>query len=133
MAFAPFFERIYGAVGGHLSVSRESLTKVLDRVNVGMRFEDSSRANDQWIAELTTNILARLYPRLAISGEGPRPALLRKLAQKINPAIEFTEDSPPEYTIVVGASGERDSAGSPGIDPHVYGDSAEAVLAIRGD
>ena len=110
MALAPFFERVYGAVGGHLSVSKESLTAVLDRVSVGIRFGDSSRTNDHWIAELSTNLLARLYPRLVISGEGPRRALLRRLALRINPDIDFSEDSHPEHTIVVGASGEYDGA-----------------------
>lgn len=103
MALAPFFERIYGALGGHLSVSRDSLTAVLDNVTVGIRCGADLGANDDWIAELSTNILARLYPRLAISGAENRCAALRGLAQRINPQIEFTTDAPGAHTVCVGS------------------------------
>lgn len=110
MALAPFFERIYNAVGGNLSLSRESIRTALENVSVGVRSEESSATNDQWIADLTVNILARLYPRLSITGNGNRPSLLRRLALKINPEVEFSESSSPEHTIVVGGPGDHDGS-----------------------
>jgi hypothetical protein len=101
VALAPFFERIYGAVGGHLSVSRESLIASLAEVVAGIRCGKQLSLNDQWIAELATNMLARLYPCLAISGSGKFPSKLRQLASKINPNIEFAENSPDATTLCI--------------------------------
>jgi len=106
LALAPFFERIYGAIGGHLSVSRESLITSLSEASIGLSCGNHLTSNDKWIAELATNMLARLYPRLAISGPDPFSSKLRELAAKINPEIEFATESPDETTICisVGAS-----------------------------
>jgi hypothetical protein len=106
LALAPFFERIYGAIGGHLSVSRESLIASLSEASIGVRCGDHLTSNDKWIAELVTNMLARLYPRLAISGPDPFSSKLRELAAKINPEIEFATESPDATTVCisVGAS-----------------------------
>jgi hypothetical protein len=102
VALAPFFDRVYGAVGGHLSVSREALTASLENVTVGVRCGGELSPNDVWIAELSTNLLARLYPRLAISGPGRLCSSLRDLASKINPNIEFIQSAPGPTTICVG-------------------------------
>lgn len=109
MALAPFFERIYRAIGGHLSVSRESLTTMLSDVTVGIRCGTDLSANDVWIAELSTNLLARLYPTLAISGPERLSSSLRNLAARINPSIEFSKEAPCITTICVG-SAEANSA-----------------------
>lgn len=116
MALAPFFERIYSAVGGHLSISRESLGGLLNGVTVGMRCGTDPRANDVWTAELSTNLLARLYPRLAISGPGRLCSSLQDLASRINPDIEFAYDAPPTTTICIGSA---DSEGA--LFPHATG------------
>jgi len=102
LALAPFFDRVYGAVGGHLSVSRESLISVLDKVSIGISCAPSLSWNDQCIAELTTNLLARLYPRIAIAADSSLAPVLRKLALQINPSIEFSEDALGCNTICVG-------------------------------
>jgi ThiF family protein/E2/UBC family protein C len=102
MALAPFFERIYGALGGHLAVSRESLTAALENVTVGIRCAEKPSKNDIWIAELSTNLLARLYPRLAIAGPAKHFSALRDLAIKINPNIEVVKDAPDETSICAG-------------------------------
>lgn len=102
MALAPFFERVYGALGGHLAISRESLSEVLDDVTVGIRCDKNPNENDIWIAELTANLLARLYPRIAITGPQRQVLALRKIASKINPEIEFVEDAPGSTTICIG-------------------------------
>jgi len=109
VALAPFFERVYGALGGHLSVSRESLIGLLESCSVGVRCGPRPSANEVWIAELTTNLLARLYPRLAISAPEPHFSALRDLATNINPNIELSEDAPDTTTIAVG-SGRFDGA-----------------------
>ena len=88
MALAPFFDRIYSAIGGHLSVSRDDLAASLEGVTVGIKFALPLSGNDLWIAELATNLLARLYPRMAITGPEQDRLRLRTLALKINPEIE---------------------------------------------
>lgn len=104
MALAPFFERVYGALGGHLAISRESLTSALENVTVGIRCGTKPSKNDIWIAELSTNLLARLYPRLSISGPKKYSSSLRDLALEINPDIEFVKNAPDETTICVGSA-----------------------------
>jgi hypothetical protein len=113
MALAPFFERVYGALGGHLAISRESLTAVLDGVTVGIRCGKRLSKNDLWIAELSTNLLARLYPRLAISGPEKHCSALRELALKINPHVEVVKDAPDITTLCIG-SGTAEGAIFPG-------------------
>lgn len=103
MALAPFFERVYGALGGHLGVSRESLTGALGSVSVGIRCAAKLHENDWWIAELATNLCARLYPRLAISASERHRGQLAELARKINPEIEVTDQAPDDATICIGA------------------------------
>lgn len=115
MALAPFFERIYGAVGGHLAISRESLHAVLDTVSVGVCCGNKLSANDIWIAELSVNLLARLYPRLAIVGSNDECERLKKSARSINPRIEFIDASQPETTISVGL------ADAQAINPSAHG------------
>ena len=104
MALAPFFDRIYGALGGHLSISRESLTEVLQNVAVGICIGPNSTQNDRWSAELATNILARLYPQLVIQGPSELVDELQGLARRINPNIEFGNNAPGETTICVGSA-----------------------------
>lgn len=103
MALAPFFERVYGALGGHLAISRESLSAVLADVTPGVRCGHELDQNELWIAELSVNLLARLYPRLAISGSKAQYAALRKLALKINPNIEVVDDAPDTSCIGIGS------------------------------
>ena len=89
MALAPFFDRIYSALGGHLSVSRDDLAASLQGVAVGIKCGESLSQNDLWIAELATNLLARLYPRVAITGPEKNISALKALALEINPEIEI--------------------------------------------
>ena len=102
MALAPFFDRIYGSLGGRLAVSREALeSKLVDTV-VGIRVGAPLTRNDRWIAELSINLLARLYPRIAISAPAPGLDQFLKSAATINTAIEFADHAPDELTIAVG-------------------------------
>ena len=105
MALAPFFERVYGALGGHLAISRESLTLALKKVNVGIRCGPNPSKNDIWIAELSTNLLARVYPRIAISGpDKQQVSALEKLAKEINPHVGLVKSAPDATTICIGST-----------------------------
>jgi hypothetical protein len=109
LALAPFFERVYGAIGGHLSVSRESLIESFSQVSVGIRLGKQLTSNSRLIAELSTNMLARLYPTLAISGPNPFASELRDLATRVNPNIEFPSNSPDSTTVCVSIQASEDA------------------------
>jgi hypothetical protein len=144
MALAPFFDRTYGAVGGHLAVSRESLTGLLNDVVVGIRCGDKLSQNDVWIAEFLTNLAARFYPRLAFTGPDDIVGRLTRIAVWINPQIDIETNSPGHTSIRIGpgsddstmfpsaggwvaqtahAAGERQGPANP------YSSAASAALA----
>src|SRR5258706_3317269 len=103
MALAPYFSRVYGAVGVHLAISRESLTSILNSITVGIRVE-SDLPNDSWIAELAINLMARLYPRVAIVASPVMRKALIDLATRINPVIEIADETPASSTLCVGSA-----------------------------
>jgi hypothetical protein len=105
MALAPFFDRIYGAVGMHLSVSRKSLSDSLESTVVGIRCGPNLTPNNRTIAELTVNLASRLYPKLAITGQEVDVESFKKLALGINPDIEFVDNAQGETTICIGSTG----------------------------
>ncbi len=84
MALAPFFERVYGSLGGHLSISREALNASLASTIAGICCGPVLTTNETSIAELATNLIARLYPRVAILGSDSCVSPLKKLASEIN-------------------------------------------------
>lgn len=94
MGFARFFDRVYAAAGGHLSVSRQSLEDSLGSRSVGVVCgkETMQEGNDRWIAEMVVNLLARFYPRIAIKAEDGTLDFLRTLALSINPLITVDEN-----------------------------------------
>jgi ThiF family len=102
MTLAPFFDRIYGAIGMHLSVSRRSLSDSLSSIVVGVCCGSNLSPNEKTIAELTTNLLARLYPKIAILGNDNDTDELKALALRINPDIEFSDSAPGETSICIG-------------------------------
>lgn len=109
MALAPFFSRIFSAVGKHVGVSRESLSKALGGTRVGVTCAEHPSQNERAIAEMSVNLAARLYPFLAINtpNEELRKQLIN-LAESINPRIEVSAGSPPEFTVGIGAiAGDR--------------------------
>jgi hypothetical protein len=109
MALAPFFERVLGALGGHLAISRESLDEILGSVTVGIECGKTLSQNDQWIAELSVNLLARLYPRLFVLGPEAVCAKLQALALHINPQIEFVSRPHDAFAISLGSAGQEGS------------------------
>lgn len=149
MAIPRFFERTYAAVGKALSVSRSTLEEVLRTTVVGVacgpRCESSQ--NGRWIAELSVNLLARMYPEIAISGPPGLVADLRQLVGAINPEATVADSiERARITICVGdVSVEPTScvfAGASGWVAHVesnpaplgsanpYSSAAAACLAV---
>lgn len=102
MALASFFDRVYSAIGGHLSVGHDDLASSLRDVRVGVVCGAAMTENEWWIAEFATNLLARLYPRLFVHAAHNQSEHLRRLAGRINPMIEFCDTAPAELTIGVG-------------------------------
>ena len=103
MALAPFFDRVYGAVGGHLSVSRETLISALEKVTVLIACGEALSVNDKWIAEMCVNLVSRLYPRIAISSPPPFSEYLKEIASRINPDIEFGDSAHRTHAIYIGS------------------------------
>lgn len=102
MATARFFERTAFAVGGALNIYRAELEALLAVPVPGLVVRDVVSANHRHIAELSINLLARLYPRVAISGAGEGADALRGLARAINPLIGFERYADPDLTIFIG-------------------------------
>jgi len=102
MSLAPFFSRAYSAIGAHLGITREELKQILSGHIIGVHLGEvcSVEGNDKWIAELLVNLLARLYPKLSISGDKPACKNVSKIAHAINPNIKIMR-CPEEATVVV--------------------------------
>ena len=94
MTLAPFFSRAYTAVGAHLGITREELETILTDRIVGLKLGEScaSEGNDKWISELLINLLSRLYPSIAISGNDPARKRISDIALAINPKIKITHN-----------------------------------------
>lgn len=107
MALAPFFSRTYSALGAHLGITRAELEKILSGHIVGIHVGKACSAdgNEKWISELVVNLLARLYPTLAISGHATACDNISKIALDINPDIDIKDDSE-EKTIITVYVGE---------------------------
>lgn len=125
MALARFFDRTYAAVGRALHVSRASLEAALATTSVEVVCGDecAQDGNPRWTAELLVNLLARLYPVLAIRAPDPVRAALMQIAREINPAVEVVDAaaSPAAVVVVGGGASDRDAlhAGATGWVAHV--------------
>lgn len=125
MALARFFDRTYAAVGRALHVSRATLEAALATTSVEVVCGDecAPEGNPRWTAELLVNLLARLYPVLAIRAPEPVRAALTQIAREINPAIEVVDGDAASAAVVVVGSGARDHdalhAGATGWVAHV--------------
>lgn len=122
MALAPFFDRVYGAVGGHLAVSRETLSALLASNAVGISCGTNLTPNDVWISELTVNLMARIYPRLSITGPRHQVSRLKAIANSINPNIEFVDTAPRFTSVFIGKTPEGGSIApsASGWVAHIY-------------
>lgn len=97
MALPPFFDRVAAAASGTLLASSESLEALLKGLTPSVDILATDQ-NSRWIAELSVNLLARLFPRIAICGESTLTDGLRDIAASINKDIEFA-DAPSDASI----------------------------------
>jgi hypothetical protein len=99
MALANFFDKAAVAAAQALQgVDYASLAASLEARVVGLAFDDHAvtRPEGKWTLELAINLLARLYPRLALIPDGSQAeaavASLIAIAHSINPEIEIGAD-----------------------------------------
>ena len=126
MALAPYFDKAALAAATVLAgFDRDAFATMLTQQVVGIVFDEraATTTEGRTTLEFATNLLARLYPRLAIIGRG-EPAsrysvALAELARRINPEIEFSESTAVTASLVVGRTpaeveGRRIHVGSDG-------------------
>jgi hypothetical protein len=103
MAIAPFHQRALVAAGRHLAVAPDQLAGRLGGVVVELRVgEGCAAGNDRWIAELAVNMLARLYPTIALGGPDPVVTELAAVARRINPMIDVATPGQADVRLVLG-------------------------------
>lgn len=129
MALARFFDRVYAAAGRHLAVDQASLAAALGDSIVAVHCgpEVEAEGSPRWLAELLVNLLARLYPRLALAAPDAPRARLEELARAINPAIEIMDGATPATVAV--AVGSVESAPPGALHPRADGWVARLLRA----
>lgn len=92
MALPRFFDRVFAAAGRCLSIERTDLEKILEGRTIALFCgkECDEEGNARWTAELLTNMLARLYPRIVISASSSFEEHLATIAKDINPLIDIS-------------------------------------------
>jgi tRNA(Leu) C34 or U34 (ribose-2'-O)-methylase TrmL len=105
-----FFKAALGATQLLRGVDDTRLADILNRTRIGVLFDAAAAASPEGRAtlELSINLLARLYPRLAVVPYGPATDLfaerLSAEAHAINPEIEIVADPHAlDATLIVGA------------------------------
>lgn len=101
---APFFDKAaLGVMQSARGLSYDGLTHRLSQVHVGLRVSRraTSSPSGRAAAELTANLLARLYPTISIHGPLDIRDELWTLVHGINPAVKRASGSP-DVEIVVG-------------------------------
>src|SRR3954471_504576 len=105
MALARFFAKNVLAAQGVLpDVTYENFAAALEAQRVGVCVPDNALTREgRVLSRLLVNLLARLYPRLALLGNDSATADLALLARAINPAIEIdTTAAGVETSVTVG-------------------------------
>ncbi|PLX96369.1 MAG: hypothetical protein C0621_01900 [Desulfuromonas sp.] len=105
MALARFFSRAATAIGQHLSIGRDDLENFLEQTLIEVHFGEDclKKENAYWTASLLINIVSRLYPRLALSGQSEFTAEMASVALGINPDIELVSaPQTPSVKIAIG-------------------------------
>lgn len=103
MGLPRFFNRVYAAAGGVLSLSAESLERQLGAISIGVALDTEweGNPNAEWTAELIVNLCARLYGELSLIGPPTWRARAESLARAINPNVSISSTSP-TITLIVG-------------------------------
>jgi hypothetical protein len=105
-------------------------------IGIGLGSDAAETAEGRLVADLTTRLLARFYPRLAIrAAEDIEPFAdsIEALARRINPSVEIVADDSASIGIAIGNSnhefentisvGSDEWLASVGPDPQPLGDS----------
>lgn len=116
MALAPFFDKTALAAAALLrGFDRESFAEALDAQVIGVAFDDAAVQcpEGRTTLSLVVNLLARLFPRIAIRSSGTLSAEfrsgLRALASAVNPKIEYAgEEAETSALLVVGTTAAAD-------------------------
>jgi molybdopterin/thiamine biosynthesis adenylyltransferase len=109
MALAPYFDKTALAAATVLrGFDRDGFTATLERHVIAIVFDDraSLTAEGRVALELSVNVCARLYPKMALSALGDEAAQLKPqmeaLSRSINPNIELVAVSAATVCLIVG-------------------------------
>ncbi|MEE8106171.1 MAG: E2 ligase fold family C protein [Planctomycetota bacterium] len=111
MALAPYFDK--AALGAHAylrGVQPDDFARILNDHVIALEFDESATCGGEgaWTTELAINLLARLYPRIAVVPQGAATRAhadwLRSLALKVNPRVEFCDAKAATVALAVGSS-----------------------------
>jgi len=102
VAFAPYFDRAAVAAAQVVNGFREAeFRRLLEERTVGVAVGvGAASVEGRALVDLLVRLLARLYPRLAIVGDGATD--LHALALRINPQLEFATEA--DVGVVVGSA-----------------------------
>ncbi len=110
MALAPFFNKASLAAAQFLrGVTPDGVKELFSEMTVGIGFDDAGVGTQEgrWLLEMTVNLCARLYPKLALTPFGEDAASfaqdMEALARGINPLIEFVSVEAANALIAVGS------------------------------
>jgi molybdopterin/thiamine biosynthesis adenylyltransferase len=110
MALAPFFNKASLAAAQFLrGVTPDGVKELFSEMTVGVGFDDAGVGTQggRWLLEITVNLCARLYPKLALAPFGEDAASfaqdMEALARGINPLIEFASVEAANALIAVGS------------------------------
>lgn len=136
MALANFFDKAAMSAAQVLrGADHTSFTSIIESQTVGLAFDDQAAASAEGRAALglAVNLLARLYPRLAIAPGGaqaePLAEQLITEARAINPEIEIV-DSVAQASAVLAAGASPITANAPVV--YVGSDGWLAKVSSRG-
>lgn len=122
MALAPFFNKASQAAVQFLrGETLDGVKELFSEMTIGIGFDDAAVGSQEgrWLLEMTVNLCARLYPKLALAPFGEGAALfaqnMENLARGINPLIEFVSVETANALIAVGSRDWSDST-----VPYVY-------------
>jgi len=99
MSLANFFDKAALAASQALhGVDHAALVSVLEAGTVGVSFDEAAVGSMEgvWTLELSVNLLARLYPRIALAPRGQKAVEFAESlvvqARSVNPELEIRED-----------------------------------------
>ncbi len=107
MALPPFYQRAAVAMSQVLhGFDNEAIRRKLEDSTIGVSFgrQAAQSVDGQTLLDLLIRLLARLYPRLSLTGQNAEAhaTSLHDLARSINPDVEITDEDNATFWVVVG-------------------------------